>query len=229
MVNMDMVGRVRNDTLLIGGVGTAAPFEDILKRADDASSLSLKPTWRDGVAPSDNTSFVTKGIPVLFFFSGTHADYHRPTDTADKINYKDHAEVINVAAKVIKEIAAQPTLTFVKYAATQPTTRSTTGPISGDPMLRPGGASLGVVPEYGGEEGKGVKITGTSPGSAAAAAGLVANDVLIGMGDKKIETLYDLMDALNTATPGKPVKLKVIRNGKEITVEATPTERRSRD
>jgi hypothetical protein len=195
MVNMDMVGRVRNDTLLVGGTGTAAAFDDILKRADDASPLQFKATWRDGVAPSDNTSFVTKQIPVLFFFSGTHPDYHRPTDTADKINYSAHAEVINVAARVIKEIAA----------------------------------SLGVVPEYGGEEGKGVKITGTSPGSAAAAAGLQANDVLIQFDQKKIETLYDLMDALNTATPGKPIKLKVLRDGKELTVDATPTERKPRD
>jgi S1-C subfamily serine protease len=97
--------------------------------------------------------------------------------------------------------------------------------MSGDPTLRAGGASLGVIPDYSGEEVKGVKITGTTPGSAAAKAGLVANDVLIQFDTKKIETLYDLTDALNAATPGKTIKLQVIRDGKTISMEATPTVR----
>jgi Zn-dependent M28 family amino/carboxypeptidase len=219
MINMDMVGRVKNNSLLVGGTGTAKPFEEILNRLDEQSPLDFKSTWRNGIAPSDNTSFVTREIPVLFFFSGTHADYHRPTDTADKINYTGEAEVINVAAKVIEEISGRDDLQFTKVATTNPTT------MSGDPTLRAGGASLGVIPDYSGEEVKGVKITGTTPGSAAAKAGLVANDILIQFDTKKIETLYDLTDALNAATPGKTIKLQVIRDGKTITMEATPTVR----
>jgi hypothetical protein len=219
MINMDMVGRVKNNSLLIGGSGTAAPFEDMLNRLDAQSPLEFKATWRNGVAPSDNTSFVTREIPVLFFFSGTHADYHRPTDTADKINYQGEAEVINVAAKAISEIAARDDLQFTKSPTTNPTTTAS------DPTLRSGGASLGVIPDYSGEDVKGVKITGTTPNSAAAKAGLVANDILIQFDNKKIDTLYDLTDALNAATPGKAIKLQVIRDGKTITLEATPTVR----
>jgi hypothetical protein len=223
MINMDMVGRVKNNALLVGGTGTAAPFEDILTRIDEQSPLEFKATWRNGVAPSDNTSFVTREIPVLFFFSGTHADYHRPTDTADKINYESEAEVVNVAAKTITEIAGRDDLQFVKVATTNPTSHPTT--MSGDPTLRAGGASLGVIPDYSDDSIKGVKITGATPNSAAAKAGLQANDILIQFDTKKIETLYDLTDALNAATPGKTIKLQVIRDGKTITVEATPTVR----
>src|SRR5207237_10894428 len=106
-----------------------------------------------------------------------------------------------------------------KVATTNPTT------MLSDPTLRRGGASLGVIPDYSGEEVKGVKITGTTPGSAADKAGLKANDILILFDTKKIETLYDLTDALNAATPGKTIKLQIIREGKTITVEATPTVR----
>ena len=219
MINLDMVGRVKNNSLLVGGVGTAKPFEEILNRLDEQSPLDFKATWRNGITPSDNTSFVTREIPVLFFFSGTHADYHRPTDTADKINYEGEVEVINVAARAISEIAGRDDLQFTKVATTNPTT------MLSDPTLRSGGASLGVIPDYSGEEVKGVKITGTTPGSAADKAGLKANDILILFDTKKIETLYDLTDALNAATPGKTIKLQIIREGKTITVEATPTVR----
>jgi S1-C subfamily serine protease len=97
--------------------------------------------------------------------------------------------------------------------------------MASDPTLRSGGASLGVIPDYSGEDVKGVKITGATPNSAAAKAGLVANDILIQFDNKKIETLYDLTDALNAATPGKTINLQIIRDGKTITVDATPTVR----
>jgi hypothetical protein len=219
MLNMDMVGRVKNNALLVGGTGTAAPFDDILQHIDEQSPLEFKSTWRNGIAPSDNTSFVAREIPVLFFFSGTHADYHRPTDTADKINYTSEAEVINVAAKVITELSSRDDLQFTKVPTTGPTTSIT------DPTLRSGGASLGVIPDYSGDEVKGVKITGTTPNSAAAKAGLQPNDILIQFDTKRIETLYDLTDALNAATPGKTIKLQILRNGQTLTVEATPTVR----
>jgi Peptidase family M28/PDZ domain/PA domain len=219
MINLDMVGRVKDKSLLVGGVGTAAPFEEMLKRLDEQSPLDFKSTWRNGIAPSDNTSFVAHEIPVLFFFSGLHADYHRPTDTADKINYEGEAEVINIAAKAITEIASRDDLAFIAVPTTGPTTRLT------DPTLRSGGASLGVIPDYSGEEVKGVKITGTTPNSAAAKAGLKANDILTQFDTKKIETLYDLTDALNAATPGRTIKLQILRDGKPMTLEATPTAR----
>src|SRR6185312_501617 len=87
MLNLDMVGRVRDQKLLIGGEGTAANFPKLVENADESLPLKLGEFGKGGIGPSDHTSFALHKIPVLFFFSGLHLDYHRPTDTADKINY----------------------------------------------------------------------------------------------------------------------------------------------
>ncbi len=116
MINLDMVGRLKNDKLLIGGIATAAPFADIVKQADAGTPLKISEMWKTGIAPSDNTSFVLRRIPVLFLWTGTHEDYHRPTDKADKINYPGEAEIINVAAKIVAAISLMDTakLKFVE-------------------------------------------------------------------------------------------------------------------
>jgi hypothetical protein len=101
MLNFDMVGRVRNNVLSVGGTGTAASFEEMLKKADDASPLELKNFGKGGFGPSDHMSFALKQIPVLFFWSGNHGDYHRPTDDADKINYDGIEQVIQPATGVV--------------------------------------------------------------------------------------------------------------------------------
>jgi hypothetical protein len=108
MVNLDMVGRIHDQTLYIGGQGTAADFDPILAQADIDSPLKLKSIGRGGMGPSDHMSFAQKRIPVLFFFSGLHADYHRPTDVASKINYEGIAEVTDFTAKVIAGLTRMP-------------------------------------------------------------------------------------------------------------------------
>ncbi|HMO27426.1 MAG TPA: M20/M25/M40 family metallo-hydrolase, partial [Tepidisphaeraceae bacterium] len=113
MINLDMVGRVRNDMLYVGGGGTAAGFESVLKEIDSASPLQLKSMGRGGRGPSDHASFSRKQIPVLFLFSGLHEDYHRPTDTADKINYEGLADVVSVTSKLVERIAAMPREQYV--------------------------------------------------------------------------------------------------------------------
>ena len=236
MLNLDMIGRVSNNTIMIGGAGTSAAFDMMLQRADAKSPLTLSTRWRDGRAPSDITSFVNKGIPGIMFFSGLHADYHRPTDTPDKVNYKAQTQVVDLAADIIDEIARMDPilLTFTPPPpSTRPTTRSTTGPSTrlatrpstGDPNLRAGGASLGVMPDYGLEGIEGVRISGATPGSAAAKAGLKAGDTLTHFDGKALKNLYDYMDALNAATPGKTIKIQILRDGKPMTLEATPTAR----
>jgi Zn-dependent M28 family amino/carboxypeptidase len=240
MINLDMVGRVRTTPsgmhpgtapattpsstrggagiLYIGGAGTAAAFDAIVKSADEHSPLVIKDIGKGGLGPSDHMSFALKRVPVLFFFSGLHADYHRPTDDADKINYEGLEQVVDLAADVIDQVAAMPKQEYIVAADAHsmsmgtPSTRTT--------------VTLGVVPDYSStSEGGGVKISGTSSGSPAAKAGLKEGDVIVQWDEKKLDTLYDLSDVLSRGKPGQKVKLKLIRDGKTIETEATLVKR----
>jgi hypothetical protein len=219
MLNLDMVGRLKDNLLYIGGRGTAGTFDAIVQRADGGSGFQLKDFGRGGIGPSDHTSFALKKIPVLFLFTGMHPDYHRPTDTADKINYAGMSRIVDFAVRLIDQLAAMPRESYVS-AADQSATH----------IMGMGGgsrASLGVVPDYASDESlHGVKITGTSPASAAEKAGLKADDVLTRFNDKKIDNIYDLTDALSSAKPGQTVKLTVRRDNKEISIDATLGERK---
>jgi hypothetical protein len=252
MINLDMVGRIRNDMLYVGGGGTAAPFEAMLEEIDADSPLQMKSMGRGGRGPSDHASFSRKKIPVLFLFSGLHEDYHRPTDTADKINYDGIAEVVSVASKLVARIAAMPREQYVdKYdaegtnvnigqdpsarrgrrATTQPTTDATTQPstapsagVSDDQAPSPRRVRLGVMPDMtSGDSVDGVRITGTSPNTPAARAGLQDGDVITRIGDYPIQNLFDLQEALARIDAGKSIILKVKRDGKEIEVPVTLT------
>jgi len=217
MLNLDMVGRLKDEQLLVGGQGTAAAFDAILKRADRETGLQIKDFGRGGIGPSDHTSFALKKIPVLFLFTGLHSDYHRPTDTADKINYEGMEQILNFSQRLIEELADMPRQQYVGISD-----QSASHIMGGGAR-----ASLGVVPDYSsGDSTQGVKITGTSPDSAAEKAGLKADDILIRFDDKKIDNIYDLTDALASAKPGQKVKIRVLRDGKEITVDATLAERK---
>jgi hypothetical protein len=219
MVNFDMVGRVRNNVLSVGGTGTAASFEEMLKKADDASPLQLKNFGKGGFGPSDHMSFALKQIPVLFFWSGNHGDYHRPTDDADKINYDGIEQVLQLATRVVDTLRTHPREQYVAS--------------SDHSGMSPGGrggsrVTLGVVPDYGGadDEAKGVRISGTVPGSPAEAAGLKAGDVIVKWGDESVDSLYTLTDLLAKAKPGDKVKLVLVRDGKNVELEATLAERK---
>lgn len=224
MLNMDMVGRVKNEMLYIGGAGTAGPFDAFVKRADEDSPLEFKEFGRGGFGPSDHMSFAAKKVPVLFLFSGMHADYHRPSDTADKINYEGLAQVVSVARELTLDLATMPKSEYLASADSANPHMMGVGSTGGGTGSR---ASLGVIPDYGTDISKGgVRITGTSPGTPAAAAGLKDGDVIVAFGDKKIDNLYDLTDALSAAKPGDKVKIKFLREGKEVAAEVTLAERR---
>ncbi len=218
MMNLDMVGRVRNELLYIGGGGTAPSFEQILKKADDASPLALRSLGKGGFGPSDHMSFAMKKVPVLFLFSGLHADYHRPTDVPSKINYGGIDEVVKLAADIADQMLTMPKEQYVDSADV------------GAPRIGGAGANvtLGVVPDYSTEEpaAGGVRIQGTVPGSPAAAAGLKDGDVLVQFGDAKIQTLYDLSDQLAKGKPGQKVHLVLLRNKDRIEVDAVLAERK---
>ncbi len=128
MLNFDMVGRLRNNALTIGGEDTSPLFSDLLKRADETSPIEIRSTWKNGMAPSDSTSFVVRRVPSLFFFTGVHEDYHKPTDDADKINYEGQTQITDMAARMIKELAAAERIGFNSDAAvTRPATRPAQG------------------------------------------------------------------------------------------------------
>jgi hypothetical protein len=223
MINLDMIGRIAGTSLMIGGTATSAAFPPLITLADAQSPLEMKTVWANGFAPTDTTSFVARRIPVLFFWSGTHVDYHRPTDDADKINYEGAAETVNIVANVLQELRIRRDLYYSAGPTTGPSTQEST------PGLRAGGASLGVIPTYGEDEGaSGMKIQGTSPGSPAEKAGLKPGDVLTAIGDRKITSVYGLTDVLNERKAGDVVEIKFLRDGMEHSTEATLAERRSR-
>jgi hypothetical protein len=237
MVNLDMVGRVRDDTLFVGGGGTRPGFRPMLTRADTESPLKLKSIGEGGFGPSDHQTFAMAKVPSLFFFSGAHAQYHNPDDDADRINYAGMDRVCALVIDVLKQIDSAGREAYVdKFdaagfmnnphaaarATTGPTTKSTqsTQPAGG------GGASLGVVPDYGSDTAAaGVRIGGARPGSAAEKAGLRDGDVLIAWDGKPITNLYDLSDLLRQARPSDAVDLTYTRGGQKTTVRVTLTAR----
>jgi hypothetical protein len=226
MINLDMVGRVRKNLLYVGGGGTAAPFKNLLKVADEHSPLEFKNFGDGGLGPSDHMSFALKKVPVIFLFSGTHEDYHRPTDTADKVNFDGMAQVARATVELVDDLAQMSKSKYVDAAdkSSMMNPMSTGAGTGGEGGRR---ASLGVVPQYGQEEdGKGVPIGGTTPDTPAAAAGLQAGDVILKLGDKPTGTLMELSAALGSYKPGDRVKLVYRRGEKEIAVEVTLGERR---
>ena len=218
MLNMDMIGRVSKDKIYIGGVGTAADFRPIL---DETTAHSgLKPEYSEGgYSSSDHTSFVVKQIPVLFFFSGLHSDYHKPSDTWEKIDARETAQVVNLVADTgvrIDEVAQKPT--FIAVVETHPTG-------TGSSRASGYGPYFGSIPDFGPVE-NGVRFSDVRPGSPAAKAGLLAGDTLIEFRNQPIKSLYDFTDALRRSKVGDVVEVIVLRDGKPLKVQVTLEQRR---
>jgi Zn-dependent M28 family amino/carboxypeptidase len=226
MVNMDMVGRVRDQTLYIGGQGTAKDFDAVLAQADLGSPLRLKSIGRGGLGPSDHMSFAMQRIPVLFFFSGIHIDYHRPTDVASKINYEGIGEVADFTQKVLIGLTRIPHDPYLVDADRD--SMHLFGSLSFGPSASPSPrAMLGVIPDYGSAESRvGVLISGTTPGTPADAAGLRGGDLLVQFGKQKLENLMDLSQALARSKPGDKIILKLIRGSVTLSFDVTLAERK---
>ena len=220
MLNLDMVGRVNKNSLAIGGQATAPSFEKFLKEADERSPLELKSgqLGRGGLGPSDHMSFALKKIPVLFFWSGTHRDYHRPTDDADKINYDGLEQVVKLGVDVLDRLRTMPREQYVDAADAH--SAAGRGGAGGSRVI------LGIVPDYAAEDVKGVKISGTTPDTPAAAAGLKDGDVIVQWNETKLESIYTLMEQLAKGNPGDKVKLRVQRGSEQVELEATLAERK---
>jgi hypothetical protein len=215
MINFDMVGRLRNDKLIIYGTETATQFTPLLDSINKSFGFDLKMRG-DGYGPSDQSAFYAVKKPVLHIFTDLHEDYHRTTDDWQKINVAGMLKVTDFAAALLRELGDRPTpLTFVD----QPSPHAQ-APAPGQVQTPGYGAYLGTVPDMGGDA-SGVKLSGVRAGSPAEKAGLQRDDVITRIGDMDIPDLQAMTDALRAHKPGDVVPVTVQRDGKPLTVTVT--------
>jgi Iap family predicted aminopeptidase len=210
MINMDMIGRMKDSRLVIGGVGTAKEWRDLMS-SEKTFQLTLN---EDGFGPSDHSSFYSKQIPVLFFWTGTHNDYHKPSDTFDKINYDDEARILEMVARVVNRLdTADKRLTYT-------TAKS-------DPAPRTGGfrVYLGTIPNYA-DTNDGLLLDGVRDDSPAAKAGLKAGDRVVKIGSHDIRNVYDYTAALGEMKAGQEYVVEVVRGKEKLTLKITPEARK---
>ncbi|HEX8252392.1 MAG TPA: M28 family peptidase [Thermoanaerobaculia bacterium] len=213
MINLDMVGAMRDDKLVALGSESAPEWKPLVDRV--ASDLKLNVTSSgDGYGPSDQTSFYAKQIPVLHFFTGTHERYHTADDDADAVNF--------AGAERVAELTARVTASLARGEVTPKYARVAVAPaMEGD--SRGYGAYLGTIPDYSAMESSsgGVKLSDVRPGSPADKAGMKSGDVLVEMAGTRIENLYDMTYALQDHKPGETVDVIVLRNGARVPLRAT--------
>ena len=210
MINMDMIGRLQHNRLFVGGVGTSADFKPWMEALNKPFGFNLD--YSDtGYGSSDHTSFTIKRIPVLFFFSGLHSDYHKPSDTADKINAEGARKILSLVYLSLDRVAnADSRPQFVEVQQQQPTGSGGGGY----------GPYFGSIPDFR-DDLKGVLFADVQPNSPAAKAGLLAGDLLTEFGGQSIQNLYDFTFALRAKKPGDVVVVVVRRKGQDVKSNVT--------
>ncbi|MCM3877009.1 MAG: M20/M25/M40 family metallo-hydrolase, partial [Thermoanaerobaculia bacterium] len=209
MFNMDMVGRLRGDKLDVQGVGTSPAWKGLVEASNAEAKLKLA-LLQGGFGPSDHSPFYAAKKPVLFTFTGAHADYHKPSDTADRIDSEGIVRVVKFVEPVVLAVAALPErIPFTEV-------KGGTAP-SGSRSFR---VWVGGIPDFS-EEGQGIKLSGVTGGSPAEKAGLMAGDTIVRFGDKELKNLYDYTYALQGKKPGQKVNIVVKRIEDGKTVEKT--------
>ena len=216
MVNLDMVGRLKNRRLIVYGTATATEFPALLDSLNWYQGFDLRKQG-DGYGPSDQSSFFAAHRPVLHVFTDLHEDYHRTTDDWNKINVEGLARVIDFTAGIATALGNRPgPLTFVD-AAPAPSHASAAAPGAVTPGY---GAYLGTVPDMSESPG-GVRLSGVRAGSPGEKAGLKAGDIITRIGRSAVPDLQGMTDALRAHRPGDVVEITVTREGKPVTVQAT--------
>ncbi|MGD9898617.1 MAG: M20/M25/M40 family metallo-hydrolase [Calditrichaceae bacterium] len=207
MFNLDMVGRLDTETrsLTLGGTGTATGLDKLVEDAAKGKKFELKMS-PEGYGPSDHASFYIENIPVLFFFTGVHEDYHTPADDPEKINYAGEKDITEFAYILAEKTANLETHLVYQEA----------GPKSTPSMGRRFKVTLGIVPDYASTEENGLRIDGVRKGGPAEQAGMEKGDVIVAMEGKKVKNIYDYMYRLAEFKSGQRVSVDIIRNGKPL-------------
>ncbi|MCY7344845.1 MAG: M20/M25/M40 family metallo-hydrolase [Pyrinomonadaceae bacterium] len=238
MINMDMVGRLKDDKLTIGGIGTAGGWKNLIDAKNLSDGVGLAVTKlnnfppqsvnsssfnrfnlslsEDGFGPSDHTSFYAKQIPVLFFFTGTHNDYHKPSDTADKINYQGLLKVTNFVGEIVKAIDANPTKPTYTVAKSSGMTGGRMG----------FNVSLGTVPNYADGNNDGLLLDGVRDDSPAAKSGIKPGDKIVKLAGKDIRNVSDYTIILGELKAGTEYEIVVRRGAETLTLKIVPAARK---
>jgi hypothetical protein len=249
MINMDMIGRMKDNKLIVGGIGTATAWRDVIASENlDHQSMSLaemgSPSRRpgkvtavigpngqtssaivhvqrfdltlneDGFGPSDHSSFYAKQVPVLFFWTGTHEDYHKPSDTADKINYPDEARILNLVARVIYDIDTTDKRPVYAVAKSESTGRSMGFRVY-----------LGTIPNYA-DSSDGLLLDGVREDSPAAKAGIKGGDKIVKLAGRDVRNVYDYTAALGEMKAGQEYEVELLRGGERLKLVITPAARK---
>ena len=245
MINMDMIGRMKNQKLIIGGVGTAKEWREVIGSANPPNgaktpSLQDRPVspgtpvtrlstgqlvmhdpsktfeltlQEDGYGPSDHSSFYSKQIPVLFVWTGTHNDYHKPSDTADKINYEGEAAIVSLINRIVNDIDSGKPVTYT-VAKSESTGRSTGFRVY-----------LGTIPNYA-DQNDGLLLDGVREESPAAKAGMKAGDRVVKLAGRDVHNVYDYTYALGEMKPWEEYEVEVLRGSERLKLKITPSPRK---
>ncbi len=213
-VNFDMVGRLRENKLILQGVGSSSVWTKLIEKRNIPIGFNLT-LQEDPYLPTDVTAFYPKEVPVLSFFTGGHEDYNRPTDDPDTLNYTGIERIARLAHGIVSDLISadeRPAYVRVERSQSEEGSRDT---------LR---AYLGTIPDYT-TEGTGVKLSGVRAGGPADKAGLKGGDVIVEFGGQKITNIYDYTYALDAVKIGEPVEVVVLREGKRVKLTVTPEAR----
>jgi hypothetical protein len=213
--NFDMVGRLRDDTLMVQAAGSSPGWRALAEAANDGAGLKLT-IQTDPNLPTDSASFNLAGVPTLAFFTGTHEDYHRPTDTADRVNADGIDRVVAYATAIVRRVADAPGPPA--FAKVETGTRGR-GARDGIRLY------TGTVPDYA-SDAKGLLLGGVSAGGPAEEAGLAKGDLIVEIGGQSIANIYDYTYALDVLKAGEPAKVVYLRNGEKRETTLTPRDRR---
>jgi hypothetical protein len=260
MINMDMIGRMKDNKLIVGGMGTAQEWRPVIAAANASERMRVTATpetsgeiaktsssstssmgsgvpmvagingrpiisratekafdlslSEDGYGPSDHSSFYAKQVPVLFFWTGTHEDYHKPTDTADKINYDDEVRILSLVSRVVHDIDSNDKRPVYTVAKSESTGRSTGFRVY-----------LGTIPNYA-DSSDGLLLDGVRDDSPAAKAGIKAGDKIVKLAGRDVRNVYDYTAALGEMKAGQEYQVELLRGGARLKLTITPAARK---
>jgi aminopeptidase YwaD len=207
MINLDMVGRLNEtNNLQISGVGTADGLKALVYAKTDTSIIKLTLS-NEGYGPSDHSSFYGKNIPVLFYFTGAHMDYHTPNDTWEKINYKGMVEISDLIFNVAKDLATDTARLKFKEAGPK---------VEGVRYGRGKGVTLGIMPDFAGVVKNGLRADFVTPGKPAALGGMLKGDIITFINGKPVNNIEDYMFRMSQLKHGQTISVEVVRNDKKV-------------